>query len=89
MKVQSIVWIKIVLIIFLSISVKARDKYIKVEKVTKCLNSENLAIQILTSETNPDFKKNSVVLNSTVEMRKKIKGLVQVWIFLCIFLKFL
>lgn len=66
---------------FLINFLEARDKYIKVEKVTQCVKSENLPIQILTSETNKDFMKHQVILNSTVEIKKRLKGSIQVRFF--------
>lgn len=78
MKFNPIIYMEVVVIGFLLRSLEARDKYIKIEKVTSCVKAENLAIQIITSETNPDFKKNIVYLNSTIVVRKKLQGRIQV-----------
>lgn len=58
--------------------ITARDKYIKIEKVSQCLNSDNFSVQLLTSEVNNDFRKNQVILNSTILFRKKMGGDIQV-----------
>lgn len=71
-------FLKATIFVVILTSLEARDKHIKIEKVTQCLNSENLPIQILTSEISPGFKKNRAVLNSTVHVRKKVNGMIQV-----------
>lgn len=78
MKFKSVVFLAIVNIFAFSTLLEAKDKHIKIEKMTQCLNSENLPIQIRTSEISTGFKKNRLTINSTVEVGKKINGMIQV-----------
>lgn len=77
MRITYIIFVSIAFLTLAQFS-EAKDKYLKVEKVTQCVNSENLPIQILFSQVNKNFKKNIVSLNSTVGVSKKIDGMLQV-----------
>lgn len=59
-------------------STHARDKYLKVENIYQCANSEHDAVAIGFAQGNTKFLKNKIQVNASVSVQKKVNGDLQV-----------